>query len=69
MNIYELSPLEDPLSLSFCWSYLFFFFFFTKDIYFEPTSGVHHKSADLCEPYAGVNDICEVEEEECIVSL
>lgn len=53
-----------PLFLSDGWTYLFQ----REDIYFRTTSGIN-QSADLCEPYAGVTDICEVEEEECIVSL
>lgn len=69
VNIYELSPLRHcslffPLFLSDGWTYLFQ----REDIYFRTTSGIN-QSADLCEPYAGVTDICEVEEEECIVSL
>lgn len=39
-----------------------------RNIYFRTTSGAN-QSADLCEPHTGVTDICEVEEEECIVSL
>lgn len=69
MNIYELSPVRpspssSPLLISDGWNYLFL----RKDIYFRTTSGIN-QSADLCEPYAEVTDICEVEEEECIVSL
>lgn len=68
MNIYELSPARHcpssfHLLLSDGWNYLFL----RKDIYFR-TSGIS-QGADLCEPYAGVTDVCEVEEEECIVSL
>lgn len=62
----ESSPTPFPLLpifLSDGWTYLFQ----REDIYFR-TSGIN-QSADLCEPYAGVTDICEVEEEECIVSL
>ena len=74
VNIYELSPPEDfrhpsvslsVLDLPLLFIYLgYLFFFFQADIWSETS-----QTADLCQPYVGVNDICEVEEEECIVSL
>lgn len=66
VNIYELSPAEDFLSpISRCWIYLHIFFSWI----FISRQHLDSSTADLCEPNAGVNNICEVEEKECIVSL
>lgn len=68
MNIYELRP-PDSLSLSVCTLFLLDLPVFTEDIYFKPTSGVHQTCGSMLTLRRGLHDICEVEEEECIVSL
>lgn len=74
MNIYELSPAPETLASLFLPTLLPL----CRILPVRPPEDTHFlrqhleyttKSADLCQPYAGVHDVCEAEEEECIVSL